>query len=463
VNTATDERACDEPTLGRRSTGVLLHPSSLPGPGPTGRLDAAAYRFVDWLAAAGFRWWQMLPVGPVDEADCPYQPPSTCAGGTHLLDPAERVKPSRDELAAFVEAERDWLEDWALFAALRAEIGRPWPLWPVGLRERATDALADARSELAAPIYAEKVAQWQFARQWQRLRAYAHERGVALFGDVPIYCALDSADVWAEPHLFAVAADGTVTGEAGVPPDAFSETGQHWGQPLHDWEAHAADGWRWWCRRLRVQAACFDLLRIDHFRGFAAAWSIPAGAADARDGRWVVGPGREPFDAIRAQLGHLPLVAEDLGVITDDVHALRDALGLPGMRVLQFAFDDGPGNPHRPENHPEWSVAYTGTHDNDTALGWWHGLDEPARDAVRDVLATTGETMPAPLIDAALGSRARLAVIPFQDLLARGSEARMNVPGRSRGNWRWRFGAHELALADTASWRARLARFGRVG
>ncbi|MEF8833926.1 MAG: 4-alpha-glucanotransferase [Halofilum sp. (in: g-proteobacteria)] len=333
-----------------------------------------------------------------------------------------------------------------------------------GGRARAgPDALADARAEMAGAIHAGKVAQWRFARQWRRLHAYARERGVALFGDVPIYCALDSADVWGQPHLFAVTADGTVTGEAGVPPDAFSGTGQHWGQPLHDWGAHAADGWRWWCRRLRVQAACFELLRIDHFRGFAAAWSIPAGAADAREGHWVTGPGRAPFDAIRARLGHLPLVAEDLGVITDDVHALREALGLPGMRVLQFGFDGGPDNPHRPDNHPEWSVAYTGTHDNDTTLGWWQLLDESARAAVRNVLGTTGETMPAPLIDAALGSRARLAVIPLQDLLGRGSEARMNVPGSPHGNWRWRLGADELAMADPASWRARLARYGRTG
>lgn len=463
MNGGVTDRGIDGGMSGHRSAGVLLHPTSLPGPGPNGRMDAAAYRFIDWLAAAGFRYWQMLPVGPVDAADCPYQAPSTCAGGIHLLDPADRPQPSAEELAAFVEAERDWLEDWTLFAALRAEIGRPWPQWPVGVRERAADALADARAELPASIHAETVAQWRFARQWRRLRAYARERGVALFGDVSIYCALDSADVWAEPHLFAVDTDGTVTGEAGVPPDAFSETGQHWGQPLHDWEAQAGDGWRWWCRRMRVQAACFDLLRIDHFRGFAAAWSIPAGAADARDGHWVPGPGRAPFDAIQAKLGHLPLVAEDLGMITDDVHDLRETLGLPGMRVLQFAFDGGPDNPHRPEHHPPWSVAYTGTHDNDTTLGWWRSLDEAERDTVRTALETTGEMMPAPVIDAALGSRARLAVMPLQDILTRGSEARMNVPGRHHGNWRWRFEAHEFAATDPAPWRARLARFGRVG
>lgn len=444
-----------------RSAGVLLHPTSLPGPGPNGRLDAAAYDFVDWLAAAGFRWWQMLPVGPVDAADCPYQPPSACAGGAHLLDPADTAMPDAGELAAFKRAEGDWLADWTLFHALRGHLGRPWPQWPPGLRERAPDALADARAELATPIRAETLAQWRFRRQWRRLQAHAQERGVGLFGDVPLYCALDSADVWAEPQLFAVDAGGRVTAAAGVPPDAFSDTGQHWGQPLHDWAAQARDGWRWWRRRMRVQAARFDLLRIDHFRGFAAAWSIPAGAADAREGEWVPGPGAAPFEAIAAELGRLPLVAEDLGTITEDVHALRDTLGLPGMRVLQFAFDGGADNPHRPANHPADAVVYTGTHDNDTALGWWRALGEDARARLREALASTGADMPRPLVDAALASPARLALLPLQDVLGLGSAARMNVPGRCAGNWRWRFARGELA-DGAAHWRSRLAGAGRL-
>ena len=444
----------------RRAAGVLLHPTSLPGAGATGRLDASAYRFVDWLAQAGFRVWQMLPTGPVDAYACPYQPPSAFAGDTRLIDPAG--VDGEDGLAAFERDNAGWLADWTLFAALHDALGRPWPEWPAPLRDRDPQALARARAEQAAAIAAEVRAQWRFACQWRALRDYAAARGVLLFGDLPLYCAHDSADAWAHRQLFALDAAGRITGEAGVPPDAFAETGQHWGQPLHDWDAQAAEGWRWWIERLRLLAARFDLLRIDHFRGFCAAWSIPPAAADARSGHWVPGPGRAPFDAIAADLGQLPLIAEDLGTITEDVHALREALGLPGMRVLQFAFDGGPDNPHRPAHHPEWSVAYTGTHDNDTALGWWQGLDDPIRERVRDELATDGTDMPRPLIDAVLGSRARLAVLPLQDLLGLGSEARMNVPGRRDGNWRWRFAAGDLDRASARAWRARLAAAGRI-
>lgn len=446
-----------DPLPGQRAAGVLLHPSSLPGPGPTGRLDAA-HAFVDWLAAAGFRVWQMLPVGPVDDWACPYQPPSAFAGDPRLVAPRAGPRlPTRRQLDAFRTEQASWLADWTLFAALRREQGRPWWQWPEPLRDRDPDALAAARRRLAADIAAAETVQWRFAVQWRRLKDHANARGVRLFGDLPLYCAHDSADVWARRGLFAVGADGRITAEAGVPPDAFAATGQHWGQPLHAWEAHAAEGWAWWIERLRTLAARFDLLRVDHFRGFAAAWAIPAGAADARAGAWTPGPGRAPFDAIREALGALPLVAEDLGTITDDVHALRDALGLPGMRVLQFAFYGAADNPHRPEHHPECSVAYTGTHDNDTALGWWRGLDPATRARVRAALGTTGADMPAPLIDAALHARARLAVLPLQDVLGLGREARMNVPGRPAGNWRWRFAAGALDGARAARWRARLA------
>jgi 4-alpha-glucanotransferase len=447
--------------LERRAAGVLLHPTSLPGPGSTGRLDATARAFVDWLATAGFRVWQMLPTGPVDDHDCPYQPPSTFAGDTRLIDPHGPT--GAEGLDAFRARHAAWLDDWTLFAALRRHYRRPWPDWPAPLRDRAPEALAEARAQHAEVIEAEERAQCRFDCQWRALRAYAAARGIRLFGDLPLYCAHDSADVWANRALFAVDAEGRIESEAGVPPDAFSETGQHWGQPLHAWETHAAEDWRWWIARLRVLADRFDLLRIDHFRGFAAAWSIPAGAEDARGGHWVPGPGQAVFDAIRERLGELPLIAEDLGTITDDVHALRDGLGLPGMRVLQFAFDGGPDNPHRPEHHPEWSVAYTGTHDNDTTLGWWHGLDEDTRRRVRGELATTGETMPEPAIGAVLASRARLAVVPLQDVLGLGSEARMNVPGRRDGNWRWRFSPAMLDGADAVAWRARLAAAGRDG
>lgn len=445
--------------LDRRAAGVLLHPTSLPGAGPTGRLDRSAHDFIDWLAAAGFRVWQMLPIGPVDEHDCPYQPPSTFAGDTRLIDPDGPT--GEGGLDAFRQRNADWLDDWCLFAVLRRTLGRPWPQWPVVLRDRDPDALARVRREQLTAIDEECRAQCRFACQWRRLKDYAATRGVLLFGDLPLYCAHDSADAWARRDLFALDSAGRITGEAGVPPDAFSKTGQHWGQPLHDWPAHAESGWRWWIERLRVLAARFDLLRLDHFRGFCAAWSIAPGAADAREGRWVPGPGRALFDAIDDDLGELPLVAEDLGTITPDVHALRESLGLPGMRVLHFAFDGQADNPHLPGHHPEWSVAYTGTHDNDTTLGWWRSLDESMRARVRVQLATGGESMPEPLIDATLGSRARLAMLPMQDVLGLGSEARMNVPGRRDGNWRWRYPEGALHAALASHWRWRLDRAGR--
>ncbi|MEX1082135.1 MAG: 4-alpha-glucanotransferase [Halofilum sp. (in: g-proteobacteria)] len=443
-----------------RATGVLLHPSSLPGPGATGRLDANAYRFVDWLADAGFRVWQMLPTGPVDNHDSPYQPPSTFAGDTRLIDPDGPT--GLASLSEFRAHNAGWLDDWALFATLREHLDRPWPQWPPGLRDRDPAALDQARRDHAAAIEAEVRAQCRFDYQWRALREYAHARGVRLFGDLPIYCAHDSADAWAARHLFALDSTGRITGEAGVPPDAFSDLGQHWGQPLHDWVAHAQDGWRWWIARLRVLTERFDLLRIDHFRGFEAAWSIPPEAADAREGHWIEGPGRAPFDAIAEVLGQLPLVAEDLGTITEAVHVLRETLGLPGMRVLQFAFDGGPDNPHRTEHHPEWSVAYTGTHDNNTLLGWWQAADDDLRTRAADALGAPLEHMPAPAIDAVLHSRARLAVLPLQDVLGLDAEARMNIPGRPEGNWRWRLDPRALQAAPPETWRHRLAAASRL-
>lgn len=447
--------------LDRRAAGVLLHPTSLPGPGSTGRLDRSAREFVDWLAVAGFRVWQMLPTGPVDEHDCPYQPPSAFAGDTRLIDPDG---PSgTDELQAFRTRNAGWLDDWTLYAALRRHLGRPWPGWPAALRDRDPQALAQARIEHAAAIEAETRAQCRFDRQWRALRDHAAARGVLLFGDMPLYCAHDSADTWAHRHLFTLDRGGCITGEAGVPPDAFSERGQHWGQPLHDWVAQAEEGWHWWIERLRVLAARFDLLRVDHFRGFCAAWSILPGAEDARAGYWVPGPGRAPFDAIDGDLVRLPLIAEDLGTITEDVHALRDSLGLPGMRVLQFAFDGGSDNPHRPRQYPEWSVAYTGTHDNDTLLGWWRKLDDATRARALDVLRADIADMPWSAIDAVLHSRARLAILPLQDVLGLGSEARMNVPGRRDGNWRWRSDQQSLDSVALPAWRERLAAANRIG
>lgn len=443
-----------------RAAGVLLHPTSLPGPAAHGRLGSAADAFVEALAAAGFRWWQMLPVGPVDRVESPYQSASAFAGRPGFLDPRAPA-PEAGDRDRFRAENAFWLDDWTLFTVLRRHYRRPWPEWPVPLRDREPRALAAARDELAAEIDVAEGIQWRFDVQWQRLKARANWLGVGLIGDLPLYCALDSADVWARRDWFAVDAEGNVTAAAGVPPDAFAAGGQLWGHPLHDWDAQAASGWQWWVERVCTQARRFDLLRIDHFRAFAAAWSIPPGDADATNGHWTPGPGRAPFDAIAASLGDLPLIAEDLGTITPDVEDLRRALGLPGMRVLQFAFDGGDDNPHRPHNHTEDQVVFTGTHDNDTSLGWWQALPEETRERIGAELGTDGHDMPAPLIDAALQSPARLAVVPLQDLLALGSEARMNIPGTETGNWQWRYRESDLDRAFNREIRQRLRDAGR--
>lgn len=394
-----------------RASGVLLHPTSLPG----GRLGEEAYRFVDWLAAAGQSWWQVLPLGPPDEDGSPYRAASAFAGWTGLL--AEPGAPvSAEELDAFVARHPYWIGDWAAHTGENAVAG-----------------------------------QVRFEREWGALRAYAAGCGVRLIGDLPIYVAPGSTDHLAHPELFQ---RGEV---AGVPPDAFTATGQLWGNPLYDWAALRRTGYRWWTERFRRTLELVDLTRVDHFRGFVAYWSVPERMRTAKHGTWRRGPGREPFDAAAAELGELPLIAEDLGLITPAVERLRDELGLPGMRVLQFAFDGSPRNVHRPEHHPEHAVAYTGTHDNDTALGWWESLGRRER-------ARTGLDPREPhwsLVELALGSRARLAIVPAQDLLGLGGEARMNRPGRARGNWRWRLRRGQLTDALAARLREATAAAGR--
>jgi 4-alpha-glucanotransferase len=394
-----------------RSSGVLLHPTSLPG----GRLGPQARAFVDWLAAAGQSWWQVLPLGPPDEFDSPYKAASAFAGWPGLLeDPDAEV--GVDELDAFVARHSAWIGEWAAFAG--------------------EGAVAD---------------QVRFEREWSALKAYANERGIGLIGDLPIYVAEHGADHLAHPELFV---DDVV---AGVPPDAFTDEGQRWGNPIYDWPAMRATGYRWWIERFRRTFELHDLTRVDHFRGFVAYWAVPAESDTAKDGTWRPGPGRELFDAVAAELGELPLIAEDLGVITEPVVRLRDELGLPGMHVLQFGFDDDPNNPHRPVAHRENGVVYTGTHDNDTARGWWDSLDEDAR-------RRTGLDPADPawsLLELAWSSPARLAIVPAQDLLGLGSEARMNVPGRERGNWRWRLEEGQLTDALTARLREATRAAGR--
>jgi 4-alpha-glucanotransferase len=391
-----------------RASGILLHPTSL----PNGVLDDWAYRFVDWLAAAGQRWWQVLPLGPPEGmTKSPYMSPSAFAGSPQLL-ASPRARVSRDEARAFRARNAYWIDDWL--------------------------AWADANG---AGTLEDQV---RFEREWNALRAYAADRDVKLFGDIPIYVAHRGADHTAHPGLFR---RGLV---AGVPPDAFAKTGQLWGNPLYDWGAMRADGFRWWIERLRRTFELVDLTRIDHFRGFVAYWAVPEGNSTAVKGRWLRGPGRDLFAAVAAELGSLPVVAEDLGVITEPVVRLRKELGFPGMVVLQFALGGDPRNPHLPQNHERESVVYTGTHDNDTTVGWWESLSEAER-------AWT-ELDPADpawsLIEVAWGSRAALAFAPMQDVLGLGSEARMNLPGTEHGNWEWRFGKRDLTDGRAARLRA---------
>jgi len=376
-----------------RASGILLHPTSL----PNGVLDREAYRFVDWLAAAGQRWWQVLPLGPPEGiTGSPYMSPSAFAGSPGLIaDPSATV--TRTDAEEFRARNVYWIDDWV-----------------------------DHGGSLDDQV--------RFEREWQALRAYARERGVHLFGDIPIYVADGSADHRAHPGLFR---KGEV---AGVPPDSFSKTGQLWGNPLYDWSAMRRDGYRWWIERLRRTFELVDLTRIDHFRGFVSYWAVPEGNRTAQQGRWRRGPGLSLFEALQEALGELPVVAEDLGVITEPVTRLRRTLGLPGMVVLQFALGTDPTNPHLPQNHEEQSVVYTGTHDNDTTRGWWDTLSAEQRE--------WSELDPADparaLVAVAWASRAALAVAPLQDVLSLGSEARMNLPGTEEGNWSWRFAAADL-------------------
>jgi 4-alpha-glucanotransferase len=395
-----------------RSSGILLHPTSL----PNGVLDKEAYRFVDWLAAAGQSFWQVLPLGPPDDTGSPYASPSAFAASPALLaDPQATV--SSDELEDFVARHSFWTGEWAAYAGV--------------------GALAN---------------QVRFEREWSKLRAYAGERGVRLVGDVPIYVAQKGAEHRSHPELFR---SGVV---AGAPPDALSKVGQRWGNPLYDWRAHRATGFRWWIERLRRTFELVDVTRLDHFRGFVAYWEIPERHATAKRGRWRAGPGRALFDAARRELGELPLIAEDLGVITPAVYRLRDELGFPGMVVLHWAFGGGRHNPHRPDNHTENLVVYTSTHDTDTTRAWFEAMRKRERDA-------TGLDPSDPvwgLIEIAYASRANVAIVPAQDVLELGSEARMNRPGTIEGNWRWRLEPGQLRDDDAARLRELAQRSSRA-
>lgn len=477
------------PTLRDRTSGVLLHVTSLPGPHGSGDLGPNAHGFVDLLAAGGQRWWQVLPINPPGGGASPYQTTSVFAGHPGLialeplvqhgwlsLSPApgdeahvrfdvvtayrdrmlrhahakflhSATPQERRELEEFEGREKGWLEDFALFSALKERNGgRSWTEWRPALVRREPHAMKKARGELAAEVAFQSFCQWLFDVQWRELRAKAHARGIGLLGDVPIFVAHDSADVWAHQELFFLDDDGAPTVVAGVPPDYFSETGQRWGNALYRWDVMRKAHFDWWRARMRTSLARFDAVRLDHFIGFVRYWEIPAANEDARVGVFRPGPGRALFDAIRKELGDVQLIAEDLGVITDEVKALRDGLDIPGMRVLQFAFGADPGSRlFQPHAFPRRAVVYTATHDNDTTVGWLRDpitkTDAGAR-AQRELMlryaASDGREPNWDLIRLALSSVADTAIIPMQDVLGLGSEARMNTPATSDGNWSWR-------------------------
>lgn len=509
--TSPSDLTIDQPTAGPdatvRKAGILLHPTSLPGPHGVGDLGAAAYRFVEFLEAARQTVWQMMPLGPVGLGNSPYAASSAFAGfpllialdqlmGRGWLDESDLHAPEfppdkvqfdaahgfkqerlrkafgrceqqatdedRAALAEFVERQAGWLDDFALFMALKDEHGGSgWMDWapPLALREPA--ALAAARDRLAEDIRFHQWVQWIFFGQWASVRRYANDRGIIIVGDIPIFVALDSADVWVHREQFQM--EGAVpVAVAGVPPDAFSKTGQRWGNPLYNWEKMAENGYRWWLDRFRATLELVDTVRLDHFRGFAAYWRVPADEETAINGTWVPGPGKALFDAVEAEFGHIPLIVEDLGEITPDVIALREELGFPGMKVLQFAFgDDAFGtpkgrNPYLPHNYDPNYVVYTGTHDNDTTVGWFHSLGAEERHAVVRYVGTDGSQIARDLTRLAYQSVAEIAVTPLQDVLELGSEGRMNVPGQPEHNWAWRY-TEGMIQPHHAEWLADLA------
>ena len=506
--------------LSARRSGIVLHLTSLPGPHGLGDLGDEAHRFVDWLASSGQSLWQVLPIHPVGPGHSPYQCPSAFAGSPWLvalaplvragwLDAAalatapafdaaradyERAIPwrwamlqqaaagfearatpaERQRFEAWCAAAADWLDGWCLYAALKdAHHGQPWWAWGEPLARRDAAALRAARATHAQAMRVHAFVQWVFDEQLQALRDHAHRRGVFLMGDVPIFVAHDSADVWLRPELYFMDERHELTVVAGVPPDGFGPDGQRWGNPLYRWERMADDGYAWWVARLRRALAQADLVRVDHFRGFAGYWEVPAHCPTAREGRWAPGPGPALFEAFRAALGpELPIVAEDLGTITPDVIALRDGFGLPGMRIVQEAFggwgDGTPAanarHPFLPHHHVPHALAYSSTHDSDTARGWWDNARPEVRAFAAEYLACNdAERIHWALIRATSQSVAKLALFPLQDVLGLASEHRMNRPGTADGNWRWRFG-WPMLQGDAGTWLARITTAaGRAG
>jgi 4-alpha-glucanotransferase len=480
---AITRRNCAMP-LDRRRSGLLLHPTSLPSRYGIGDLGPTAFEFLRYLERGRQTLWQVLPLGPTGFGDSPYASPSAFAGNPLLIAPEllvddglleraeldqlaqlpcdridfgvvgplkQRVlqtaferargrKDLRERIDAFRRAHSYWLDDYALFSALDERFNCHWSDWDPALRDRQPEAIAAARDQFSHRIDFFTFCQFSFFEQWTKLRARANQLDIHVVGDIPIFVAYDSADVWAHRRLFKLDELGHPRVVAGVPPDYFSATGQLWGNPLYDWDAMAADGYAWWIARFRHLAELVDLVRIDHFRGFEAAWEVPSDAPTAVTGAWVPGPGTAVFDAIRLAHGSVPVIAEDLGMITDEVRALLQRTGFPGMKVLHFAFGDDARNPYLPHNYESPNcVVYTGTHDNDTTVGWFsHASNQERSSVLRYLGSSDGSDIAFDLMRAALGSTARTAIIPLQDVLGLGSEARMNTPGATLGNWNWR-------------------------
>lgn len=476
-----------------RASGLVLHPTSLPGRFGVGDLGSAAYQFVDFLSHGGQQIWQVLPLGPTGHGNSPYMSYSSMAGNPLLISPEllrdrgllsdddfaelpdfpsdrvdyERVfqvktpllekaaaafkdqasADERDAFDKFCQSRDFWLDDYALFMALKGvHGGASWTQWDEAIAKRDPEALTTWRLRLTSEIFYHKYLQFEFFRQWSQVKQYANDRGVCIVGDMPIYVAHDSADVWALPHIFHLDPE---TGEpalmAGVPPDYFSNTGQLWGNPIYNWEEMERWGFKWWLQRFQSMLDYVDLTRIDHFRGFRAYWAVEQGETTAIHGKWVEAPGEALFEMVKQELGSLPILAEDLGVITPDVEELRDKFGFPGMKILQFAFGSGPDNPYLPFNYIQNCVVYTGTHDNDTTVGWFNQLQDYEQESLLRYLGcTSSDGIHWDMIRLALASVANQAIFPLQDIFGLGTEARMNCPGQPSGNWDWRYGPDDL-------------------
>lgn len=464
--------------INKRRAGVLLHISSLPGEGENGDLGQEAYNFINFLHDSGITVWQTLPLGMPHEDGSPYQCLSSNAGNPAFISiqwleekgwlqsPTQTTeqcesdaftkscliakafssfqlladKEARADFERFCQDKKSWLDDFALFFSLKQEFGgQCWNQWPDVLKNRNTNAIKEASQRMNSLIERVKFEQFVFFKQWIELKSYAKEKNILLFGDIPIFVAYDSADVWANRDVFKLDKAGEMSVVAGVPPDYFSETGQRWGNPHYDWIYLKKTGFKWWIDRIKTQNELFDILRIDHFRGLESAWEIPANEDTAINGKWVVAPGKDLLEAVLKECTSISLIAEDLGIITKEVDVLRNSFNLPGMKILQFAFDGNAENFYLPHNHEKNSVVYTGTHDNDTTLGWFNSLNDQEKHRIYEYLGFSSVSMPSVLVGVALASVANLVIIPMQDILELGSEDRMNIPGTCEGNWNWRF------------------------